>query len=112
MTVKLSGGEEIKIWFERNPGATNTVVVAQYASAEYRATAELSKHDAFVKATGRRVALTKILRGLSRFVIYPGRFEWRTARVFSREDRRLVWAEYFRTHADLRRAGRKRALPQ
>ena len=99
MRVTING-IEFRFWFKHAP--TTTTVNCQWGSPDptYSATATLAGGDKFCKAIGRKVALTRLLRvGLIRL---HGNI-WGTDWVFTREQRKLIWAEYFKQHADLRK---------
>jgi hypothetical protein len=93
-------GIEFKFWFKHTK--TSTIVNCTFGSPEpvYRSSALLAKSDTFCKATGRKVALTRLLRvGLLRYQGSIRGTDW----AFSREERKLIWAEYFKQHADLKK---------
>lgn len=110
MRITIDGIGELRFRFEHKPSGTLVYCDTQTPTV-HSASASLAKGDQFVKAIGRRVALTKMLKyGLCTLVnceptlLHPSlQAKWVTHHVFTRDQRRQIWAEYFRRHADLRR---------
>jgi len=89
--VKVTiNGVELRFRFEHKLGTT-IVYCETSIPTMIAASANLAKGDRHVKAIGRRVALTRLLKTLEPVL------------DFTRDQRRQVWSEYFRQHADLRR---------
>lgn len=113
MRVELTVNDQIEtlqIWFEYS--GTHTICRCEFrGKADHGAPATLAAGDRFCRATGRRVALTRLLKtGLLRLEsAYPTTVNpnisarWVEILKFTREMRREVWMAYFKSHADLRR---------
>jgi hypothetical protein len=87
MRVALEGIGELRFWFKHTPKAT-VIFCTVGDTAPIQTHSHLARGDSYCKATGRRIALTRLLG-------------W--GMVLSREQRKLIWAEYFKQHADLKK---------
>ncbi len=103
MTVKLEDGTTLKIWFKYEERTTK--IVCEGIDGQYETKVKAHPSDLFVKAKGRRVALTNFLKTGGMCQHAPG--WWRGGTPFTREERRAVWAAYFEQHSDLRRKSSK-----
>jgi hypothetical protein len=106
MIVNL-GDKQFRFWFSYDRTHGVTFARCLYDEREYSAVAVCSHNDQFVKALGRRVALTKLLdKGLMRLEMPDlGEYLWITDYSFSRDDRKAIWRVYFEQHKDLRTKG-------
>lgn len=90
MRVTIAG-VEYRFWFQHYPArGTLAVCTDPTGDNKYQVSSILAGGDKFCKAIGRRVSLTRLLNSLSY------NLGW------SRSDRGMVWAEYFKQHRDLR----------
>ena len=99
-------GIEFRFWFKHTPTSTSVMCTTDRSEHVYEAATTLAPSDVFCKATGRKVALTRLLKkGLIRLTSpdppIPIEQIWDV--YFTRESRKLIWAEYFKQHADLRK---------
>ena len=107
--MNIDGIGELKFSFEHKP--TTTLAYCELDGVMYAGGAQLSKHDQYCKATGRRVALHNVLKhGLIKLEQCEATLEmpsithrWVKVVDLTREMRRTIWAAYFAAHADLRK---------
>ena len=104
MKVTIDGVGELRFWFQRNIRVT--ACTCQIGDGDggrqmWRQSSHCARGDVFVKATGRRVALNKLLH----FMTLQHRMSGPTSTYAddARRNRGLIWAEYFRVHADLKK---------
>lgn len=108
MKLTIEGIGELKFSFE-HAHRQHTNARCEFNGKTFVASAHLAKCDRFVKAKGRRLALTRLLKyGLQELVPceqtveHPGLMaKWSHVLIFTREMRYQVWATYFAQHADL-----------
>jgi hypothetical protein len=108
MIVNIENVGSFKFYFDRT-GRGHTAIYCEFEGVTFSSAAHLAKNDKFCKATGRRVALTRMLKnGLNKIepceptAEYPScTARWAKVHEFTREERRIVWAEYFARHSDL-----------
>lgn len=109
MTVTIEGIGTLEFWFKHMPHATH--VYCEFSGRTHMAAASLAHGDTYNKATGRRVALGRLLkRGLLHLVPCEATKEnlhftakWATDLTFTRPMRAQIWKAYFAAHADLRK---------
>lgn len=92
MKITIDGIGEIKFSFQHREDKSGSICRADINGSPYFESSCLAPGDQFRKDKGRRVSLSRWLKR-----------EWAGLPRFTREQRRAIWAEYFRTHADLRK---------
>ncbi len=86
-------GRELKFFFKYG-GACTFAKCAHDKQVLFEASTCCADSDRFVKATGRRIALTRLLKRMDA-----------AGEDVTRETRSLIWKTYFEHHADLKRKG-------
>ena len=108
MKITLENGNMLKFWFSYGINEDKQTdyarVHCELNGEEHVATVtRFYRRGAPTKPENRRRALAKMLkRGLQTHPLTDNPSYGRQ-RCFTREERRLIWTEYFKQHADLRR---------
>ena len=107
MTVTFENGAIMRLWFSYE--GRITLVHVEMHGMTFTGRAECANGDQFQKAVGRRTALTRFLKhGAIRLGTIAGTTKWISEQQFPRNARKLVWKQYFKEHADLRKGSRPR----